>query len=738
MSVKLSNACQLLIGCKKLHSLQSFPKQRYQKGKKFSEILISNTKLDYLSGCCCFLSSAETMSKGLSEQRKEREREKMEVESGEDKSNCNCINDAKSQRRVGLIYDQRMCKHRTPDGDYHPENPNRITAIWNKLKLAGIPQRCVLLNAKEAEDKYICAVHSKNHVNLIRNISSKQYDSKRNRIASKLNSIYLNEGSSESAYLAAGSVIEVSEKVAKGELDSAFTIVRPPGHHAEYDEAMGFCLFNNVAIAGSFLLDQRPELGIKKILIVDWDVHHGNGTQKTFWKDPRVLFFSVHRHEFGSFYPANDDGFYTMVGEGPGAGYNINVPWENGRCGDADYLAVWDHILIPVAKEFNPDIIIISAGFDAAVGDPLGGCQVTPDGYAVLLKKLMNFAQGRIVLALEGGYNLDSIANSALACMEVLLEDKPVSILSEAYPFESTWRVIQAVRQKLSAFWPTLADELPTKLTNKKAPPHILLSSSESDDEDDEASKIISEDLVEAVEDVVEPLLKLKIEDNHDQATSAQWRSGLSKTDIWYATFGSNMWKSRFLCYIEGGQVKSMKKPCSGSMDRNPPKETLWKTFPHRLFFGRDFSQTWGPGGVAFLHPRSNGQDKTFMCLYRITLEQFNDVLLQENVPDHDMNSPLFDLNALDSIPNEGSFSVEAVKRGWYHNVVYLGKENDIPILTMTCSLSVIERFKLGEIPLHAPSKEYADTLARGLVEGKQLSEEEATAYIQEATAKPL
>ncbi|GMI75735.1 histone deacetylase 5 [Hibiscus trionum] len=662
----------------------------------------------------------------------------MEVKSGVDKSNCNCVNDSRNERRVGLIYDQRMCKHRTPDGDDHPEKPDRITVIWNKLELAGIPQRCVVLNAKEAEDKYVCGVHSKNHVNLIRNISSKQYNSRRNRIASKLNSIYLNEGSSESAYLAAGSVIEVAESVAKGELNSAFAIVRPPGHHAEYDEPMGFCLFNNVAIAASYLLDQRPELGINKILIVDWDVHHGNGTQKTFWKDPRVLFFSVHRHEFGSFYPGNDDGFYTMVGEGPGAGYNINVPWENGRCGDADYLAVWDHILVPVAKEFNPDIILVSAGFDAAVGDPLGGCRLTPYGYSALLKKLMDFAQGRIVLALEGGYNLDSIAKSALACMEVLLEDKPISELTEAYPFESTWRVIEAVRRKLCAFWPTLTDELPTTLTNQKAPPHVLLSSSESEDEVDEASKIISEDLVQAIEDVVEPLLKLKIDNYHDQVTSASWRSKLSKTDIWYASFGSNMWKSRFLCYIEGGQVIGMKKPCSGSMDRNPPKETRWKTFPHRLFFGRDFTQTWGPGGVAFVDPRSNSEDKAYMCLYKITLEQFNDVLLQENVPDLDMNSPLFDLNALDTILNGVSLIVEAVKRGWYHNVVYLGKEDDIPVLTMTCPLSAIESFKSGEIPLFSPSKDYAGTLVRGLVEGKQLSEEEATTYIQVASTKSL
>lgn len=644
----------------------------------------------------------------------------------------------KNQRRVGLIYDERMGKHSTPDGEPHPENPNRIKAIWNKLQLSGVHQRCVILDAKEAEDKYLEAVHSKDHVNLIKTISSKAFDSKRDRIASKLNSIYFNQGSSEAAYLAAGSVIEVTEKVAKGEMDSAFAIVRPPGHHAEEDEAMGFCLFNNAAIAASFLLDERPELGIKKILIVDWDVHHGNGTQKAFWEDPRVLFFSVHRHEFGSFYPANDDGFYTMIGEGPGAGYNINVPWENGRCGDADYLAAWDHILVPVAKEFNPDIIIVSAGFDAAAGDLLGGCRVTPYGYSVMLKKLMDFAQGKVVLALEGGYNLESIADSALACMKVLLENKMITGSSEAYPFESTWRVIKAVRQKLSAFWPSLADELPTKLTNQKGPPHILVSSSESDTEDESATLFVSADLVAAVEEVVTPLAKLRVGGNHEQSAFAPWRSDLSKIDIWYATYGSNMWRPRLLCYIEGGQVEGMKRPCFGTIDKNPPKEVLWKTFPNRLFFGRESTSTWGPGGVAFLHPENNDQCKAHLCLYRITLEQFNDILLQENISNHDMSSPLFDLNDLNSISDKKSISVGAVKEGWYHNAVYLGKEQDSPILTMTCPGSAIESFKSGELPLRAPCKEYADILIRGLVQGNQLTEEEAEAYIQEAATNPL
>ncbi|KAL1215106.1 Histone deacetylase 5 [Cardamine amara subsp. amara] len=646
--------------------------------------------------------------------------------SGKNCGDCDGKIAGKSQRKVGLVYDETMCKHDTPDGEDHPECPDRIRVIWEKLQLAGVTQRCVVLGSSKAQDKHLQLVHTKDHVNLVRSISTKQKDYQRNRIASQLNSIYLNGSSSEAAYLAAGSVVEVAEKVAEGELDCGYAIVRPPGHHAEADEAMGFCLFNNVAVAASYLLNERPDLGVKKILIVDWDVHHGNGTQKMFWKDPRVLFFSVHRHEYGSFYPAGDDGDYNMVGEGPGEGFNINVPWEQGRCGDADYLAAWDHVLIPVAKEFSPDIILLSAGFDAAIGDPLGGCRVTPYGYSIMLKKLMEFARGKIVMALEGGYNLDSIAKSSLACVQVLLGDKPIQGSSEAYPFESTWRVIQAVRKRLCAYWPSLVDELPRKLINQKTPtPSILISSSDSETEDD-------------THRLLDQMSKLNIENHQVDTASTSWRAELAKVDIWYASYGSNMWKPRFLCYIQGGQAEGMKKACVGSMDKSPPKEIVWETFPHRLFFGRESTVTWGVGGVAFTNPLTNLNYLTHMCLYRITLEQFNDVLFQENVLNVDSDSPLFDLAALQLVENKGSLSLEAASDGWYGNVVCLGKEGDVPILTMTCTRSAVEKFISGEIPLRPPAKAYANTLIRGLVEGGRFSEKEAEAYIDNAASKPL
>ncbi|CAN6225983.1 unnamed protein product [Urochloa humidicola] len=687
--------------------------------------------------------------------------------------------------RVGLLYDERMCAHATPDGEEHPENPERLRAIWRKLNAEGVASRCVALKAKEAEDKYIASVHSRNHVKLMKEISSKKYDSSRNKIARKYNSIYFNKGSSESAVLAAGSVIEVAEKVSAGELSSGIALVRPPGHHAEHDEAMGFCLFNNVAVAADYLLNERTDLGIKKILIVDWDVHHGNGTQKMFYNDPRVLFFSVHRFDYGSFYPAEGDASHCFIGEEAGKGYNINVPWEHGKCGDADYIAAWDHILLPVTEAFDPDIILVSAGFDAALGDPLGGCCITPNGYALLLTKLLGFAKGRIVMALEGGYNLRSIANSVFACAKVLLGDKFVFSSPEMQPFESTWRVIQAVRDELKAYWPVLSSKLPENVSLRIKPSASeLYASSDSEPDNDDVDELSgassSINVIQFADDAIsEHLSKMKLdEDNlavktasscsaehHPPDTvavdkdasvvlskrisdmSLAWRSDLSRTHVWYASFGSNMWKPRFLCYIQGGKAEGMSIPCCGSRDTSSPKETMWKTVPHRLLFGRSSTPCWGTGGVAFLNPEINYNEKSYVCMYKITLEQFNDILFQENrlvledgkdgnvvYPD----SPLIGSSEVEFMSSNKAIHLEPIKDSWYSNVLYLGDEDGLPILTMTCPSSDIERYKSGELPLAPPSKTYSATLIKGLVEGEQLDADEAANYINAAAARGL
>jgi acetoin utilization deacetylase AcuC-like enzyme len=319
--------------------------------------------------------------------------------------------------------------------------------------------RCVKVEAREATDEELRSVHTESHVELMKAVSSRTYGRHgRKGIAKRYNSIYFNEGSSESALLAAGSVIEVSDQVAQGKLKAGAAIVRPPGHHAEADAAMGFCLFNNVAIAAHLLVHEKKQLGVQKLLIVDWDVHHGNGTQHMFWSDPQVLYFSVHRFDDGSFYPAGDEGNYDHVGVGKGAGYNINIPWPHGQFGDADYLAVWEHVLMPVARKYNPDMVLISAGFDSAEGDPLGECRVTPTAYFKMTKQLMEIAEGRVVIALEGGYNLKSISNSYLACMHALLGDafleNPTHLNNLLAP---TLPLIEKVQNELQKYWPVLS-----------------------------------------------------------------------------------------------------------------------------------------------------------------------------------------------------------------------------------------------------------------------------------------
>ncbi|KAF9610949.1 hypothetical protein IFM89_025982 [Coptis chinensis] len=233
---------------------------------------------------------------------------------------------------------------------------------------------------------------------------------------------------------------QICEAVARGEVQSAVALVRPPGHHAEFDRARGFCIFNNNAIAATHLLES--DLGINKIMMLDWDIHHGNGIQKMFWKDPRVLYLSLHRYDEATFYPCSEEANYDMIGEGPGEGFNINVPFsKRSGCDDVDYLAVWEHVVLPVALEYNPDIILISAGFDAEKGqsvsaspdysdseatdDPVGlTYRITPQCFARLLEKLMGFARGKIVMTLEGGYDPDSLANCVLSCVKTLLGDK--------------------------------------------------------------------------------------------------------------------------------------------------------------------------------------------------------------------------------------------------------------------------------------------------------------------------
>jgi acetoin utilization deacetylase AcuC-like enzyme len=337
---------------------------------------------------------------------------------------------------TGLLYDDRFLLHRAPYE--HPEGPGRLRAIRDHLVEEGLFERCRRVDAREATDEELEAVHTRDLIDTVRATSRRDF--------TQLDpDTYACRDSAQAAWLAAGGLAELTTRVVRGELDSGLALPRPPGHHAEADLAMGFCFFNNVAIAAR----AAQAAGLTRILIVDWDVHHGNGTQHSFWNDPAVLYFSTHQFPF---YPGT--GAADELGGSPARGRTVNVPWPPGM-GDADYLAAFDRVLLPIAGEFQPELVLVSCGFDAADGDLLGEMRVTPDGFAAMTARLRSLAGGRCVLALEGGYNLEAISRSAAACLRVLLGEAPARDHFGS-PCAAASSVIGSVLAAQRPFWPDL------------------------------------------------------------------------------------------------------------------------------------------------------------------------------------------------------------------------------------------------------------------------------------------
>lgn len=264
-------------------------------------------------------------------------------------------------------------------------------------------------------------------------------------------SVYFNNNSWLCASLAAGGAIEAVNAVVAGHVRNSIAVIRPPGHHAEHDKPSGFCFFNNVCVAAKVAQQDFPD-DCRKVLILDWDVHHGNGVQWAFYDDPNVLYISIHVHRNGTFYPQNHFGDHTHCGEGNGLGKNINIPWLKTGMGDADYIYAFQQIVMPIAVEFDPDLVIISAGFDAAAGDELGECYVSPAGYSHMTHMLMQLAKGKVVACLEGGYNLRAIAKSALGVTRTLMGEPPER-LGELVPSASAINTVQTVIRTQAKYW---------------------------------------------------------------------------------------------------------------------------------------------------------------------------------------------------------------------------------------------------------------------------------------------
>lgn len=302
-------------------------------------------------------------------------------------------------KNVGYVYDDIFLLHAMPSG--HPESADRLKAINNALKQSDFRDKPIYIKPRKADLQDILAVHVSSYVDEIIKFTG-YYDP----------DTYISKKSADTALYAAGAVIEAVEACGTGTIERAFCAVRPPGHHAEADRAMGFCIFNNIAVGARY----AQKSGFTKVFIIDFDVHHGNGTQHIFEEDDTVFYFSTHQYPH---YPGT--GSASEKGKGSGYNYTYNMPMNYGA-GDKDFFTAYQDILPGLVNRFGPDIILVSAGYDLHVNDPLAGLRVTNEGIRNIVRGILSSKKNiPYIFSLEGGYNLTSLSGSVLITLEELL-----------------------------------------------------------------------------------------------------------------------------------------------------------------------------------------------------------------------------------------------------------------------------------------------------------------------------
>ncbi len=339
---------------------------------------------------------------------------------------------------VGIVKDNIFLEHITDE--YHPENPGRLKSIYamlNSIDNQGIEY----IPPRMATHEEISLIHEPSYVESIAATMGKvQRRLDPDTVTSPM--------TYEAARMAVGGTLNLADKLVEAEIKSGFALVRPPGHHAEHNRAMGFCIFNNIAVAARYL---EKKHGLKRVMIVDFDLHHGNGTQHSFYKDSSVLYFSTHQYPY---YPGT--GYYDEVGDGDGKGYTVNVPLSYGM-DDADYLYVFNNLLIPLSDLFKPEAVLVSAGFDTYYNDPLGGMGVTETGYAAMTGILLGIAKkhsnGKTLFALEGGYDIAGLTSSVKA---VIMEMRGMPLQggdTSGNPSDGIVQTVSKVKKVLNPYW---------------------------------------------------------------------------------------------------------------------------------------------------------------------------------------------------------------------------------------------------------------------------------------------